>query len=115
MTRAAAKPKFAELYKDHPFQQFARACEENNAVPLNIFEKLQDDALCLDNYVISHGVALAFGQALIRFDGTVQSVLLGNNALADESLAALLRGLVVRQDVRKLVIVNNEVGPRSVE
>ena len=45
----------------------------------------------------------------------MQSVLLSNNALTDESLAALLRALVVRQDVRKLVIANNEIGPRSVE
>lgn len=98
-----------------PHLEFVKICQKNNIPVLGIFNRARDNLLNLKGYLLNDSLAKAFLELCRRHPRFINSIILENNGLRDQSTALMVSAMDQLKSLQKIVIKNNVVGPLSLK
>ena len=102
----ATSPKSEDCLANDPQYQFYKVCDKMSVPAINIFNKLDNQALHLVGYNLNETVCSAFVESCKITPKCINQIVLDNNGLYDKGLSLVLEALNNLDGIKKVVCKN---------
>lgn len=108
----ANQPRVEHNHEQNPLMQYFRNCSQEFVLALPILNMVHQKVLPLLGYKLNSGVCAALAKALAGNEQLLHGIILEGNGLNDHDVAQILEGLQTQEQIKSIVIKQNEVGEK---